>query len=632
MFKNYDYDLKNELKQCKKSKVDNLYKFLLYKSDTSPFDCDRCDYAKLVYNKLWGFDNKIRDSFQYINVGNQNILMGMDTMNSFWITFAWALNNWCLNDIKKVLGISYVVTSSASILLSNYKQLKKIIIKNLSEDIFNKFNTFAGLTHTIGNLTLVPKKVNPFTKERQSFNQARASAWNDYFDLSMIWLRKSTDWDQNTLKLYTEKFELEDYLTSDLHINPLVSSHIPIIQGNETLESRPKTIEELSQLLDNINYRIVKRGKLLYSKLVGNYNDNNNGNNIKHAPNTIKNKIKILKKDRNKKGIPLKEKLFTEDFTNKILNITPKLIIATSAITFAVALIIFIVSGGFTSQVHYLKKNGMSLNNLESQLTTGNVHIFYSVPVLIILGILIGIFFIYWLIIYFKQSKKYKKVLMIISLTLIGISCLTCIIIEILCNLRIVRDENGFVLPNDSYSFLSNEKIMQSIVIVTLITFIIGVIMFFILSHSSSYWDEFFFFLVTVILALGALPLLLLIIQNAVPLFLIFIFLLIVGVVLSIILLGTLGGGSANDNEYNSGKNGSKFSEKKNYEYIDSGLLGIKVFKVHGLTHDYIERDNGIATAEICSLSDLENGNYHIYDKRTNRKVTASQIPWREFN
>lgn len=290
MFKSYDYDLKNELEQCRNINGDNLYKFLLYKADTSAFDCDRCDYAKAVYNKLWGFDNKIKDSFQYIIVGNQNILMGMDTINSFWITFSWALNNWCLNDIKKTFGISYVVTSSASILLSDYKRLKKIIIKNLSEDIFNKFNCFAGLTHTIGNLTLVPKKVNPFTKEKQSFNQARASAWNDYFDLSMIWLCKNTDLDKNTLQAYTEKFQLTDYLTSDLKINPLINSHIPIIQGKYSLESRPETLEELSQLLDNINSRIVRRGKLLYSELVDDYNTEYKTATLK---NELENSIKI---------------------------------------------------------------------------------------------------------------------------------------------------------------------------------------------------------------------------------------------------------------------------------------------------------------------------------------------------
>ena len=57
----------------------------------------------------------------------------------------------------------------------------------------------------------------------------------------------------------------------------------------------------------------------------------------------------------------------------------------------------------------------------------------------------------------------------------------------------------------------------------------------------------------------------------------------------------------------------------KNYDYDLKNELKQCTKSVHDLTHDYIERDNGIATAEICSLRDLENGNYHIYDKRTNR-------------
>lgn len=627
MFKNYDYDLKNELEQCRKSNEDNLYKFLVYKSDTSPFDCDRCDYAKAVYNKLWGFDNKIRGSFQYINVGNQNILMGMDTMNSFWITFSWALNNWCLNDIKKAFGISYVVTSSASILLSNYKQLKKIIIKNLSEDIFNKFNVFAGLTHTIGNLTLVPKKVTPFTKERQSFNQARASAWNDYFDLSMIWLCNSTDWDQNTLKAYTGKFELTDYLSSDLKINPLINSHLPIIQGNKELESRPQTIQDLSQLLDNINSRIIKRGKILYSKLVGD-------DNIENKSVTINNESESpvkFEKTENKNKLQ-KVKLFVESIKSKTLNVTPVLIIGTSIVTFIVALIMFIASGGFTRQYHSIKKFGLDIDKIKSQLTTGTVPMLYSTPVLIILGILIGMFFIYWLFCYFKQAKKYQKVAIVISLVLIGISILSDILIQILNNLRFVRNENGFFLPIDRYPFLANKKIMIPIWSAILIAFVIGIVMFCIMSYNSDIWNQFTFFIKSNILAFGAIPLLLLIIENAVPLFFIFIILLIVGIVFFVMCFGASGGGNTDDGKYQSDYSTGNSNQYDNTkcEYIDSRFLGIKVFKVHGITHDYIERDNGIVTAEICSLRDLENGNYRIYDERTKRQITAHQIPWRE--
>lgn len=270
-FKSYDYDLKNEIEEYRQCGEDDLYKFLLYKSTAveKNFDCDRSAYAKSLYNKLWGFDINNRENFQYIHVGNQEILMGMDTMNSFWTTFAWCLNKWCSDDIHKEFGLRAVTANSAQVLLSNYSALKKIMINNLSKDIFDKFVLFAKLTHSIGNLLLVPKKLEPHTHGRQTFNTARASKWNDYFDLSMQWILRNDEplWDEKTVNDYLDLFDLRDYVTEDNTIIPLIESHRKIIHGGENIDSRPQNKLEIEQLLDNINNRIMKRGKRLYAKL-----------------------------------------------------------------------------------------------------------------------------------------------------------------------------------------------------------------------------------------------------------------------------------------------------------------------------------------------------------------------------
>lgn len=271
VFKSYDYDLKNEIEEYKQSGADDLYKFLLYKSSAVEmnFDCDRCAYAKSVYHKLWGFDNSINTNFQNIHVGNQLILMGMDTMNSFWTTFAWCLNKWCREDIHRDFGITNVTANSAKDLLDNYAAFKKIIIKNLSKEIFDKFVLFAKLTHTIGNLVLVPKKIEPYTHEKQTFNMARASKWNDYFDLSLQWILRNDEqsWNEETVNMYFDIFELRDYVTENNKIIPLIESHKKIINGVENIESRPQDKLEIVQFLDNINNRIIKRGNILYTKL-----------------------------------------------------------------------------------------------------------------------------------------------------------------------------------------------------------------------------------------------------------------------------------------------------------------------------------------------------------------------------
>lgn len=67
----------------------------------------------------------------------------------------------------------------------------------------------------------------------------------------------------------------------------------------------------------------------------------------------------------------------------------------------------------------------------------------------------------------------------------------------------------------------------------------------------------------------------------------------------------------------------------KNTEYVDRGFLGCKVYRVHGVLHDYIQYDNGVGTREICSLDDLRKGKFHIIDQATKRAIQEHEIPWK---
>lgn len=291
-FKDFDYDLKDEIQEYQQCTGDDLYKFLLYKSSTieKDFDCDRCSYAKAVYQKLWGFDSTLNDNFQNVSVGQKKILMGMDTMNSFWITFAWCINTWCKEDLQMIFGVSNITAESANILLRNYDALKRMLVKNLSNEVFDKLLTFAKLTHTIGNLVLVPKYIRPYTQGTQTFNQARASQCNDYFDLSLQWILKNDEpvWDASTVNSYFDVFMLRDYVTTNNQIIPFTDTHKKIIYNNTNNESRPKNREELIQLLDNINNKIINRGKKMHKMLM----DINNDINQQHE-NTVQNKTPV---------------------------------------------------------------------------------------------------------------------------------------------------------------------------------------------------------------------------------------------------------------------------------------------------------------------------------------------------
>ena len=60
--------------------------------------------------------------------------------------------------------------------------------------------------------------------------------------------------------------------------------------------------------------------------------------------------------------------------------------------------------------------------------------------------------------------------------------------------------------------------------------------------------------------------------------------------------------------------------------------LGFKLWKVHGMMHDYIASDNGMITREICSLEWFEKGKFHIYESESGREIKSSEIPWMKQN
>ncbi len=45
---------------------------------------------------------------------------------------------------------------------------------------------------------------------------------------------------------------------------------------------------------------------------------------------------------------------------------------------------------------------------------------------------------------------------------------------------------------------------------------------------------------------------------------------------------------------------------------------------------DYIELHTSVATRRICSIKALEKGEYHIYDKKSGREITSTEIPWKK--
>ena len=79
-------------------------------------------------------------------------------------------------------------------------------------------------------------------------------------------------------------------------------------------------------------------------------------------------------------------------------------------------------------------------------------------------------------------------------------------------------------------------------------------------------------------------------------------------------------------------RNSSSVVREKDCAYIPNfnKTSGLKLYKVKGFTHDYIENDNGVASSEICDLDSFRKGKFKIYESKTMREIKENEIPWRK--
>lgn len=110
-----------------------------------------------------------------------------------------------------------------------------------------ELNTFAKLTHTIGNIMVVPK----------GFNRGRGAF--DYWDYAMIYLydflysKNTTIW-----KDFLKEYELQSYVEKypdNLTVKPFWSNHF-----KKNAPFYPKDIQDIETFLKTVNTNIEKRG------------------------------------------------------------------------------------------------------------------------------------------------------------------------------------------------------------------------------------------------------------------------------------------------------------------------------------------------------------------------------------
>lgn len=251
------YDIRNETKKDFILNQENkLLKYFLYKIDCEKdLDCDSCLYSKKIYKQLWNFETGNGTNFGYIELNKQNDIYGIDTMNSFLISWNWFVKNYIKEEIVKIFGNINFKKVDINMFIYNFFYLEDIIIKKFGYDLYENIYDFAKYTHTIGNFILVPKYIEGYTKGKGTFNTIRASKEKDFWDLSLSVL-KNSDFSFNE---YCDKFYLKNiYVDADCAVIPLFNrSH------NVLFDS----IEDYNVFLSNVNKKIIKRNMVIQERL-----------------------------------------------------------------------------------------------------------------------------------------------------------------------------------------------------------------------------------------------------------------------------------------------------------------------------------------------------------------------------
>lgn len=277
--------------------VSSLINFLAYKGlpEFCGFDCDGTisnDHNKQgyyswfmreIYRTLWNWqdiyetdekDFKNMPVKRFAKSCYEDMEMGPDTMNSFWITFCTYLVS-SFDDTYKWNGNfrnTFLFKTG-----DNEGQRKRAI--RLKSDIENRvetrinnenINRFAQLTHTIGNMVLVPARYNGYRGTKYYLK--------DYFDLSLHNLLHS--WDKNKylgkedekrsqkFRKYINIFFLWDYVEEKYDVKPLCESHKEkmlerTLNGTNVLPAK----NEIDDLCIEINMRIERRSCFMLAML-----------------------------------------------------------------------------------------------------------------------------------------------------------------------------------------------------------------------------------------------------------------------------------------------------------------------------------------------------------------------------
>lgn len=354
-------------------------------------------------------------------------------------------------------------------------------------------------------------------------------------------------------------------------------------------------------------------------------------------------------------------KNFGTDPINNMGFLIPMAIFLLSIISGIVTYIMFIVNGGYTSQVGNIKQDG--LDGISEGFTSGTTGMMVTGVVSKILLVLVAVELVLMLINFFKNRGKGMRIAMIVDLVAMGIIiALSTVVFWIAVGELVFSEDQLYQALGRFEGVTINLKaVLITYAVVTLVAVICFIV--FTLITAECRWMVGYTAL-ALVFANIVMPLFFLILQNIIPLVSGAVALVVIGLIIFVVVKVICSGGSeggttttSSSKSSGGGSWSSSYAEKK----VNTGNLsergekkraggelviedtcayvpdfnrtfGFKLWKVHGTIHDYIASDNGLTTREVCSLEWFEKGKFHIYESKSGREIKSSEIPWMKQN
>ena len=310
-----------------------------------------------------------------------------------------------------------------------------------------------------------------------------------------------------------------------------------------------------------------------------------------------------------------------------------------------VSYIVFITNGVYAEHIEIFKENG--IGGMSEAFTFGTIACFTKgIPGIIAICLIITNI-ILSTIAYIKVSGIFKKVAIIIDLSIFTLSGAFLVFFDAVGKGLFGTDFNSDNIFIQLFNKINN---METFVLVLMGIFAgsaLLLIVLLIITHESR--GMFYNTFLNSILYFAAAPLLVLFLENIIPLvssaLYVALFCVILFVIIKVILSSGAGGDSASSS--NGGFSGSSKSSgstgapkpatpkpkdrvvtEKDRAYVPKGL---KVVRVKGLMHDYVATENFVGvTYELCSVEALEKDKFHIFETESGREITKYEIPWQK--